>query len=796
MRNISKNSRVLLVAAVMIASTVVVSFPYLRVGALLIQPEGPFVSEPVTPVAVIVDLSNLTVPDPWKPGDPYFEVPQAEPTLESQTEPAQALPEPAQTASQVSACSNGLSDPIVSFDGIPATGNYPPDPVGDVGPNHYVQMVNSRFAIFDKTGTILAGPSNFRDIPGWSNPVATGLLRICDPIVLYDSLADRWLLTEFTYDRDAAGFYYQCLAISQTSNPVTGGWFLYEFPLSVVPDYEKLGVWPDAYYMSTYEWLDLGVFAFDRASMLSGNPATVIKFAIPSLTADGRTNTRLLPSDLDGSTLPPLGAPNIFVRSVDGAIQGGGADRLEIFEFHVDFANPAASTFTGPTTLPAAAYDIQMGGPAMPRNCIPQPGTTQGLDPLANRLMWRLQYRNSASHETLVVCQTVDVGDFDDHAGMRWYELRRVAGVWSIFQQATYSPDVTHRWMGSAAMDEDGNIALGYSVSDGTVFPGIRYAGRLASDPLRTLPHGEITAVTGGGSQTASARWGDYSAMSVDPVDDHTFWFTAEYYAATSAVGWRTCIVAFRIEVHDVSADSQTHPNAQVLQGSVEPITVVVSNNGNTPETFDVTVYYDSNVIGTQTVTNLAPFSSTTLTFNWDTTGVPPATYAITAWADSAMAIAELDEENNWCTDSTTISIIYPVYVDIKPGSWPNPLGLKSRGVLPVAICGTEDFDVATIDPETIRLTLNGVGVAPLRWSYEDVATMYIGELCSGHDLDGDGYLDLTLKFKTQEVIQTLGLGAFSDRDVVILALAGNLKAEHGGTLIRGQDCVVILKSR
>jgi hypothetical protein len=343
-------------------------------------------------------------------------------------------------------------------------------------------------------------------------------------------------------------------------------------------------------------------------------------------------------------------------------------------------------------------------------------------------------------------------------------------------------------------MDGNGNIAMGYSVSDSTVFPGIRYAGRFANDPLGTLPQGEITAVTGGGSQTGWSRWGDYSAMSVDPVDDRTFWFTAEYYAATSSAGWRTRIVTFRMEVHDVSADSQTHPHTQVLQGTVEPITVVVSNNGDTPETFDVTVYYDSTIIGTQTVTNLAPLSSTTLTFNWDTTGVPPATYAITAWADSAMAITELDEENNWCTDPTTISIIYPVHVDIKPGSWPNPLNLKDKGVLPVAVCGTEDFDVATIDPETIRLTLDGVGVAPLRWSYEDVATPYTGEPCSGHDLDGDGYLDLTLKFKTQEVIQTLGLAAFSDRDVVVLILTGNLKAEHGGALIQGQDCIVILK--
>ena len=137
-----------------------------------------------------------------------------------------------------------------------------------------------------------------------------------------------------------------------------------------------------------------------------------------------------------------------------------------------------------------------------------------------------------------------------------------------------------------------------------------------------------------------------------------------------------------------------------------------------------------------------------------------------------------------------------PVFVDIKPASWPNPFQLKSKGVLPVAICGTEDFDVTTIDPVTVQLTLEGlgVGVAPLRWSYEDVATPYEGEPCTGHDLAGDGYLDLTLKFSHQKVKETLGLDAFEDRDIVILILTGNLMEEFNGSPIRGQDCIRIQK--
>jgi hypothetical protein len=434
----------------------------------------------------------------------------------------------------------------VNFEGIPATGALPPDTVGDVGPNHYIQMVNTAFAIYDKSGNLLAGPSPISVLwSGFGGPCETE--DDGDPIVQYDHLADRWLVSQFAVPGGAAGFH-ECIAISRGPNPVTDGWYRYDFKTPAFPDYPKIGVWPDAYYMSTYEGTNLGVFAFDRANMLAGNPATFVRFTLSSLsTISVRARTRILPADLEGALEPPPGTPNFFVRSVDGPAQGGGADRLEIFEFRVNFATPAASTFTGPASLPTAPYDIQMCGPNLPRPCIPQPVTDRRLDPLSNRLMRRLQYRNFGTHETLATNQTIDV-DGQDTAGIRWYELRRQGGAWSIHQQGTHTAeDRTHRWMGGIAMDQDGNMALGYSVSGSRVFPGIRYAGRLASDPPGTLPQGEVTLAAGGGSQThASARWGDYSSMNMDPTDDCTFWFTTEYYPTTSAAGWRTRIGSFK----------------------------------------------------------------------------------------------------------------------------------------------------------------------------------------------------------------------------------------------------------
>jgi uncharacterized repeat protein (TIGR01451 family) len=463
-----------------------------------------------------------------------------------------------------------LGTPVPNFAGI--TGGNPPDPTGDVGPNHYVMAVNSSFSVYDKTGTQLLGATALNNLFAGANTVAAGN-GICatrndgDPIVVYDQLADRWLISQFS----ASGFdannnpvapFSICIAISRTANPaaaVNGNWFGYDFNVPAFPDYPKFGVWPDAYYMSSFEGANLGAFAFDRTNMLAGNAATFVRFRIGSLNSLRRT--RLLPADWDGAQAPPAGAPNPFVRSVDGQTDDAPAttnDRLEVFNFAVNFATPANSTFgvgsvqatqTGGTpnqALATNAFDPDMcypnGFPAMGptvRDCIPQPNTTQRIDALSNRLMMQLKYRSfnaAGTDQRMVVNQTVDF-NATDRGAIRWYELRNAGAGWAIFQQGDYSPDTDSRWMGSIAQDRDGNIAVGYSVASATTFPSLRYAGRVPTDAAGTLPQGEFALLNGTASQTNSNRWGDYSQMSVDPVDNCTFWYIGEFAPFSTQIG-------------------------------------------------------------------------------------------------------------------------------------------------------------------------------------------------------------------------------------------------------------------
>ncbi|MFN3373974.1 MAG: carboxypeptidase regulatory-like domain-containing protein, partial [Chloroflexus sp.] len=247
---------------------------------------------------------------------------------------------------------------------------------------------------------------------------------------------------------------------------------------------------------------------------------------------------------LQGSTLPPAGTPNYFVLFDDDGWGYTSQDQLQVWEFHVDWTTPANSTFTHSVDLATAPFDSNMCGYS--RDCIPQPGTTQKLDAISDRLMFSLQYRNFGTHESMVVNHTVDV-DNTDRAGIRWYELRKTSSTWSIHQQGTYSPDSADRWMGSISIDSAGNIALGYSVSSNSIYPSVRFTGRLASDPLGQMTQGENSIVEGGGSQLGVNRWGDYSAMMVDPADDCVFWYTQEYVSTTGSWNWATRIGAFKM---------------------------------------------------------------------------------------------------------------------------------------------------------------------------------------------------------------------------------------------------------
>jgi hypothetical protein len=412
----------------------------------------------------------------------------------------------------------------------------PPDTVGAVGATQYVQWVNTYFAVFDKTtGAIAPG------FPKAGNSPWVGFGGGCqtnndgDPIVQYDKLANRWILTQFSVSTTP---YLQCVAVSQTPD-ATGAYYRYAFSYGNTQfnDYPKLGVWPDGYYISYNIFNNAQTFAgskvcaFDRAAMLVGAAATQQCFQL-STSYGG-----LLPSDLDGVTAPPAGSPNFFMNF--------GANSLNLWKFHVDFANPANSTFTGPTNIPVAAFNAACSGGGA---CIPQPGTKNKLDSLADRLMYRLAYRNRGGVEALLVNHSVTVGNKRTGiTSVRWYEIRTPNATPAVFQQGTLgTSDGIHRWMGSIASDKQGNIALGYSASSGSVSPSIRYTGRLVTDALGSMQTENIIQA-GGGSQTGSLhRWGDYSAMTVDPVDDCTFWYTTEYLKASGTFNWSTRIASFK----------------------------------------------------------------------------------------------------------------------------------------------------------------------------------------------------------------------------------------------------------
>ena len=466
-----------------------------------------------------------------------------------------------------------------SFEGVGnINGVLPPDTNGDVSATQYVQTVNLSFAVYSKTGAVLLSPRS-------TNTLFSGFGGACqntnngDPIVQYDQLANRWLITQFALPNFPNGPFSQCIAISTTSD-ATGAYYRYEFQISTnrMNDYPKFGVWPDGYYASFNDFLNgqsyvgATVIAFERNKMLLGQAAQAVKFVL------GTAFYSMLPSDLDGTTLPPAGAPNTFVQ-VDDNAWGYPQDQLEAWKFHVDWATPANSTFTL-DGMPATSNFTQLSAG------IPQPSTTVRLDTLGDRLMYRLAYRNFADHQALVVNHTVSVSsNGTGPAAVRWYELRSTGGSWSIFQQGTYGPaDGLNRWMGSVAMDKVGDLALGMSVGSSTVFPSINYAGRLAGDPPGMLPM-ESRMTTGSGSQTHSAaRWGDYSSMSLDPVDDCTFWYTTEYLTTTGSAPWRTRIGSFTFPgcsgPSALTITTASLPGGTVNQAYSQPVT---ATGGTTP---------------------------------------------------------------------------------------------------------------------------------------------------------------------------------------------------------------------
>lgn len=481
-------------------------------------------------------------------------------------------------AVQTQAGTTPMSAPLANFEGLSNQDNLdvygfqvsPPDPVGDVGPDHYVEMINLLVGAYDKTGTPLIAPTPLGAL--WAGFAVQDCTDASgDPIVVYDQLADRWILTQFTTRGldDPTLPFYNCVAISTNGDP-TGSYYRYAFSTGFnFPDYPKYGVWTDSYVVTTREFgptveYGIGVYALEKDKMLDGEPASALGFFLDGNDPDilKRIGDGLLPADLDGTAQPPPDAAISLMGSQDDDFPNYNVkkDALNIWDLKAEWEPTPEASLIFSKRLLVKQFDSNFPcGNTGSRNCLPQPGVEKKdnyLDVLSyrQRPTWRLAYRNFGTHESLVTNQSVEASK--RVAGVRWYEVRRNEnGRYSLYQQGTYAPDDgVNRWMGSIAQDAMGNMALGYSVVDGdTVYPGIRYTGRRVTDPLGEMTFSEGIIINGSGVQKNSfSRWGDYTSMNIDP-DDCTFWYVNEYYteegeeASPTGVGWQTRIASFQL---------------------------------------------------------------------------------------------------------------------------------------------------------------------------------------------------------------------------------------------------------
>ena len=483
----------------------------------------------------------------------------------------------------------------------------PPDTNGTVGATQYVQWVNSSFAVFDKaTGAKLMGPT-------LGNAFWAGFGGGCqnnndgDPIMQYDKMANRWVASQFSVSTTP---FLQCIAVSTTSD-ATGTYRRYAFALPSFNDYPKLGIWPDGYYFSFNmfdatgrSFFGAAACAANRTAMLAGNAASMICFQ-----QDPRVAS-LLPSDMDGTIKPASGEPAFFMNF--------GANALNLWKFHVDFTTPANSTFIGPTTLAVASFTPLCNGAD---NCVTQPGTAQKLDSLADRLMYRLAWRKFADgHESIVANHAISTG-------IRWYEIRNPNATPTVFQQGTFHPTAATRWMGSIGMDQSGDIALGYSESSSSVNPSVFFTGRQPSDPAGTLQT-ETAIVNGTGSQIGGlSRWGDYSALTIDPVDDCTFWYTQEYMRTTGSFNWNTRIANFKFPncgAPAVALSTTSLAFGKRVLGTTSPAKVVkVTNTGtSTLHITNISINDDFAISSKTCGTTVAPGASCTVSVTFTPTQI------------------------------------------------------------------------------------------------------------------------------------------------------------------------------
>lgn len=430
-----------------------------------------------------------------------------------------------------------------NFNGLGYTSVNPSDPNCAVGPNHVIQTINnsssSYFKIWNKAGTQVQTQTLISSL--------TGIQGSGDPVVVYDQLANRWLLTEFGRTPSNSTFVNTLImAISVTDDP-TGSWYVYSFAdNSFFVDYPKFAVWHNAYYATSNDfntaattYLGSSIYAFDRSKMLTGDPtATAIRTRFTDV---GGRYFSMAPVCLEGTTPSSQSGLFTFYQDDQFTSNPSDVDSLFIFEFTPNFTTPASSVVSAFTKMVATPFDSQVCT-ATRGQCISQQGSAVAVEDLTGRLMHKIIYRNFGSYEAIVTNITVDASGAGK-AGIRWWELRRPAAIWTIYQEGTYSPDANHRWLGAICMDALGNIGLAYNVSGTTAFPSIRFTGRNPCDPLGTMSLPE-TVIINGTVANGSTRYGDYGSLTIDPSTNRDFWMTAQYNAAST---WSTRVATFSL---------------------------------------------------------------------------------------------------------------------------------------------------------------------------------------------------------------------------------------------------------
>lgn len=578
-----------------------------------------------------------------------------------------------------------------NFDGITRAesgGFLPPDPTGAAGPNHYVNSVNVAIKIFDKTGTVVAGPTDLGTFLGSGNNSG-------DPIILYDQLADRYFVSQF----GAAGNSL-VLGVSETPDP-TGAYFVYQFILDAFPDYPHYTVWPDGYYLTANKFSGNTTYVLERDVILAGGAdPQIVGFNLPGVTNNPNTVFSPEPANLTGTTFP-ADVPGYIVYLQDDGWGGVGFDHLKIWEIEVDWVDINNSTISAPlevATMPFEATFAPFGS-----GDVNQPGTTQKIDMIGGVISYAANYRSFGTHNSWLITFNVDV-DGNDTSGIRWIELRNDAGNdWSIFQEGTYAPADGHsRYMGSGAMDAAGNIGLAFNIASATLEPGIRYTGRFDGDALGTMTVAETTIVDGAGVQTISNRFGDYSHLSMDP-DNFTFWHTAEYF--TSNNQWVSRVASFTLSggfAVDVGANNIITPSSGILTAT-EAVEVSIRNFGTAAQSnIPLELRVDGNLVASETFTGTINANETaTYTFaqtvDLSTSG---QTYSIEVTTDLTG-----DEFNS--NDSFTKEVTHLLADDVGAIEVTAPVSGSGLGVETISV-NIKNFGASPQSGFDVQYTING----------------------------------------------------------------------------------------